>query len=186
VTAAAVGAALGDVTLAERLRRAIRDVPDFPRPGIVFKDLTPALRDGDLLRALVDELAAGFGPRDVTHVAGVEARGFLLAGAVADRLGAGLVPLRKPGKLPWRRQRVAYELEYGTDALEAHADAFVEADRVLVVDDVLATGGTARAAVDLVRAFGARVMAAAFLVELTFLKGRQKLGDVEVRTVLRA
>ena len=169
----------------ERLRRAIRDVPDFPRPGIVFKDLTPALRDGLLLRDLVDALAQPFGDSGVTQVAAIEARGFLFGGGVAERLGAGLVPLRKPDKLPWRRERVTYELEYGSDALEVHADALAAADRVLVVDDVLATGGTARAAADLVRVLGARVVGAAFVLELAFLEGRRKLGDLEIHSVLR-
>ncbi len=170
---------------AERLRRAIRDVPDFPRPGIVFKDLTPALRDGPLLRDLVGALAEPFGGSGITQVAAIEARGFLLGGAVADRLGTGLIPLRKPEKLPWRRERVTYDLEYGTDALEVHADALGAADRVLVVDDVLATGGTARAAAELVRVLGARVVGAAFLVELAFLEGRRKLADLEIHSVLR-
>jgi adenine phosphoribosyltransferase len=170
---------------AERLRRAIRDVPDFPRPGIVFKDLTPALRDGALLRELVEGLVRPFAAREVTHVAAIEARGFLLGGAVAERLGAGLVPLRKPDKLPWHRERITYELEYGSDALEVHADALVSTDRVLLVDDVLATGGTARAAADLVRVLGAPVVGAAFLVELAFLEGRRKLGDLEIHSVLR-
>jgi adenine phosphoribosyltransferase len=171
--------------LADRLRSAIRDVPDFPRAGIVFKDLTPALRDGALLHDLVEDLARPFAGHAVTQVAAIEARGFLLGGAVAERLGAGLVPLRKPDKLPWRRERVRYDLEYGSDALEVHADALSETDRVLVVDDVLATGGTARAAADLVRVLGARVAGVSFLVELAFLEGRRKLGDLDVHSVLR-
>jgi adenine phosphoribosyltransferase len=171
--------------LAERLRRAIRDVPDFPRAGIVFKDLTPALRDGPLLRDLVEALAGPFASRNVTQVAAIEARGFLLGGAVAERLGTGVVPLRKSDKLPWRRERVTYDLEYGSDALEVHADAVSETDRVLVVDDVLATGGTARAAADLVQVLGARVIGVSFLVELAFLEGRRKLGDLEIHSVLR-
>lgn len=171
--------------VAERLRRAIRDVPDFPRPGIVFKDLTPALGDGALLRALVDVLEAPFRGQGVTRVAAVEARGFLLGGALADRLGAGVVPLRKPGKLPWKRHRVAYALEYGEDALEAHADAFEPGDRVVLLDDVLATGGTARASTELVRMSGATLVGAAFLVELGFLNGRSHLADVDVHVVLR-
>lgn len=182
---ATAGPPAGSVGVAERLRRAIRDVPDFPRPGVVFKDLTPALRNAGLLRALLDDLEAPFRGRGVTQIAAVEARGFLLAGALADRLGAGVVPLRKPNKLPWERQRVEYELEYGTDALEVHADSFLEGDRVLLLDDVLATGGTARAAAELVRSLGAEVLAAAFLVELTFLNGRRKLGDLEIHSILR-
>ncbi|HEY7530166.1 MAG TPA: adenine phosphoribosyltransferase [Gemmatimonadota bacterium] len=169
---------------AERLRAAIRDVPDFPRPGIVFRDLTPALADAALLRELVGELARPWNGRGVTHVAAIEARGFLLAGGVADRLGAGVVPLRKPGKLPRARRRVDYDLEYGVDALEAHADALGAGDAVLVLDDVLATGGTARAAIDLVQGTGSRLVGAAFLVELAFLAGRNRLGDADVHVVL--
>jgi adenine phosphoribosyltransferase len=170
--------------VADRLRLAIRDVPDFPRPGILFKDLTPALRDASILSALVDALEEPLLGRGVTQIAAIEARGFLLAGGLADRLGAGIVPLRKPGKLPARRERMTYNLEYGTDALEVHADAFVPSDLVLVLDDVLATGGTARAAVDLVTKAGGQVLAAAFLVELAFLEGRRKLEDVEVYSIL--
>ncbi len=168
----------------ERLRGHIRDIPDYPKPGIVFKDLTPAFRDAELLRSLVEALEAPFRTRGITHVAAIEARGFLLAGAVADRLGAGLVPLRKPGKLPWRRTRVEYALEYGLDALEVHEDALGPSDRVLILDDVLATGGTARAAAELVTATGAAVSAAAFLVELAFLEGRRKLAGLELFVVL--
>lgn len=172
------------VAAGDRLRLALRDVPDFPRPGIVFKDLTPALLDGTLLRALNDELERRCRPLAPTRIAAVEARGFLFAGGLADRLGVGIVPLRKPGKLPWERRRVEYLLEYGIDALEVHADAFGPSDRVLVLDDVLATGGTARAAVELVRSAGARVVGAAFLVELCFLEGRRRLADLEVHAIL--
>lgn len=174
----------GDGGLRGRLRSAIRDVPDFPRPGIVFKDLTPALRDPCLLRDMVEALAEPFRGRGITQIAAVEARGFLLAGGVAERLGSGVVPLRKPGKLPWRRTRVEYALEYGSDALEIHADALGAADQVLLLDDVLATGGTARAAAELIRRTGARVEGAAFLVELTFLEGRRNLGTLDIHSVL--
>lgn len=179
------GASEGREDVADRLRRAIRDVPDFPRPGIVFRDLTPAWADAALVRDVIAALVAPLADRGVTRVAAVEARGFLLGGAVADRLHAGVVPLRKPGKLPRERRRAAYELEYGSDALEAHVDALAAGDRVVVLDDVLATGGTARAAVELVRSFGAEVVAASFLVELGFLNGRERLRDVEVNAVLR-
>ncbi len=172
------------VTLTRRLAAAIRDVRDFPREGIVFKDLTPALRDSRLFPELVEALADPWASAGIARVAGVEARGFLLAGAIAGHLSCGLVPLRKPGKLPWRCHRVVYDLEYGTDVLEAHEDAFESGDRVLIVDDVLATGGTARAASQLVRACGANVTGAAFLVELGFLGGRHKLEGLDVRAIL--
>ena len=173
-------------SLAERLQRAIRDVPDFPRAGIVFKDLTPALRDGALLHDLVEDLARPFAGRGITQVAAVEARGFLLGGAVAERLGTGLVPLRKPDKLPWRRERVSYELEYGSDALEVHADAFNDNDRVLVVDDVLATGGTASAACALIESVGGEVAGCAFFLSIAALGGNERLRGRRTATLVVA
>jgi adenine phosphoribosyltransferase len=165
------------------LERLIRDVPDFPEPGIVFKDITPLLGDAAGLQAALASMANGSHGDGITKVAGIESRGFILAPSVADRIGAGFVPIRKPGKLPWKTVRREYELEYGTDAMEMHADAVTSADRVLVVDDVLATGGTAAAAVDLVRSVGATVVGVVVLLELTFLAGRERL-DVPVRAVI--
>ena len=166
------------------LATLIRDVPDFPKPGIVFKDITPALRDPSALAQAIAELAAPWSGRGITAVVGIEARGFIFAPAVALELGAGFVPARKPGKLPWTAVRQAYGLEYGTDAIEMHIDAVRPGDRILVIDDVLATGGTANAAVTLIRRQGATVAGCGFLVELAFLNGRQKL-DVPVQAVLR-
>lgn len=166
------------------LSTLIRDVPDFPKPGIVFKDITPALRDPSALAQAIAELAAPWSGRGITAVVGIEARGFIFAPAVALELGAGFVPARKPGKLPWTAVRQAYGLEYGTDAIEMHIDAVRPGDRILVIDDVLATGGTANAAVTLIRRQGAIVVGCGFLVELGFLGGRQKL-DVPVSAVLK-
>jgi adenine phosphoribosyltransferase len=154
---------------------ALRPIPDYPRPGIVFQDITPVLREGPLLGAVVEAMAAPFRGLGVTHVLGIEARGFILGGAVAAGLGAGFVPARKPGKLPWDRISEAYELEYGTDALEAHRDSWAEGSRVLVVDDVLATGGTARAAGQLARTLGADLVGWSFLLEINPLDGRGRL-----------
>lgn len=165
------------------LERFIRDVPDFPEPGIVFKDITPLLGDADALQRALQLMADGATDDAITKVAGIESRGFILAPSVADRLGAGFVPIRKPGKLPWKTVRREYDLEYGSDVVEMHADAVTEADRVLVVDDVLATGGTAAAAVDLVRSVGATVVGVVVLLELEFLAGRERL-DVPVKAVI--
>jgi adenine phosphoribosyltransferase len=169
--------------LAAAIRAALRDVPDHPKPGIVFKDITPVLADPALFAASTDALAAAYADAGVTHVAGIESRGFIFGAPVAQRLGAGFIPLRKPGKLPAARHRVEYALEYGTDALEAHVDA-CPAGRVLIVDDVLATGGTASASVQLVTAIGGTVIGSAFLLELGFLRGRQALGDCPVEALL--
>jgi adenine phosphoribosyltransferase len=168
----------------ERLRAAIRDVPDFPAPGILFKDVTPVLRDGALFREATEAMAAPFVGAGITRVAGIESRGFLFGAPIAQRLGVGFVPLRKPGKLPWTRERVEYALEYGTDALEAHVDA-CPGDRVLVVDDVLATGGTAEAACSLVEAVGGTVVACSVLLSLDFLGGAARLGARSLHAVLR-
>jgi adenine phosphoribosyltransferase len=160
----------------------IRDILDYPKPGVVFKDITPLLGDGAAFRAVVDGLAASYG--DVDKVAGIEARGFILAAPVACRLGAGFVPVRKKGKLPAATFSEDYELEYGTATIEVHKDAFAPTDRVLIVDDVLATGGTARATVDLVQRSGATVAGIAVLIELSFLSGREKLPDLPVSALL--
>ena len=169
----------------QALSSAIRDVPDFPKPGILFKDITPVLRDASLFRRAIEQLAALCADLEVDKVVAIESRGFILGGALAVRLGAGFVPVRKPGKLPWKARRATYALEYGTDTLEMHEDAVSPADRVLVVDDVIATGGTARAAGELVAAGGASVGAYLFLVELGFLDGRAKLPGADVRSLVR-
>jgi adenine phosphoribosyltransferase len=173
-----------DVQIAA-LKTAIRDVPDFPKPGIVFKDITTLLRDPLLFRRALDLMTVLCADLPVDKVVAIESRGFILGGALADRLGAGFVPVRKPGKLPWKSRSARYELEYGTDTLEMHEDAVGPADRVLVVDDVIATGGTARAAGDLCEALGASVSGFAFLVELGFLNGRDRLPGREVRSLIR-
>ena len=167
------------------LKAAIRDVPDFPKPGIVFKDITTLLQEPVLFRRALDLMTVLCGDLPVDKVVAIESRGFILGGALADRLGAGFVPVRKPGKLPWKSRSATYELEYGTDTLEMHEDAVGPADRVLVVDDVIATGGTARAVADLTEALGASVSGFAFLVELGFLKGRERLPGREVRSLIR-
>lgn len=166
------------------LQAHIRDIPDFPKPGIVFRDITPLLGDPAALAAAVDELAAPHRGAGITKVVGMEARGFILAAPVAVALGAGFVPVRKAGKLPWEIHRQEYELEYGTDLLEIHRDAVGPEDQVLVIDDVLATGGTAAATIELVGQTGAAVAGLGFLIELTFLEGRALLGDHAVTSLL--
>ncbi len=163
--------------LSARVRAAIRDVPDFPTPGIVFKDITPLLADPVLLRDVVRAMAAPFATLDVTHIVAVESRGFLFGVPIALSLGASFVPARKPGKLPWRTAREGYALEYGNDALEMHLDALTPGARVLVVDDVLATGGTAAATCRLVERQGGLVVGVSLLMELAFLQGRDALGE---------
>jgi len=162
----------------------IRDVPDFPKPGVVFKDITPVLADPDAFSALIDQLCAPYERGSVTKVVGIEARGFILATPVAEQLGAGFVPIRKPGKLPADVIRETYELEYGTDALEMHKDALRRGDRVLVVDDVLATGGTAAAAIRLVERLDAEVIGVAVFIELAFLGGRASLNGADLQALV--
>lgn len=162
-------------TVAERVRSTLRPIPDYPKPGILFQDITPVLRDGELLRDVVQEMCRPFRDSAVTHVLGIEARGFILGGAVATTLAAGFVPARKPGKLPWERATESYDLEYGSDALEAHRDGLTSGSRVLVVDDVLATGGTARAAGQLARGLGAELVGWSFLLEIEALAGKRRL-----------
>jgi adenine phosphoribosyltransferase len=170
-------------TLGQRVRESLRAIPDYPKPGILFQDITPVLGDGGLFREVVAGMADPFRTREITHVLGIEARGFILGGAVAAELGAGFVPARKPGKLPWERVKQEYALEYGLDALEAHRDGVDGRARVLVVDDVLATGGTARAAGELARGLGARVEGWSFLLEIAALGGRGKLSGAECRVL---
>ncbi len=169
----------------EALKAAIRDVPDFPKPGVVFKDITTLLLDPVLFRRSIDLLVAACGDRPVDKVVAIESRGFLFGGAVAHQLGAGFVPVRKPGKLPCRTVEASYELEYGTDTVEMHEDALTAGDRVLIVDDVIATGGTARAAGELTERLGATVSAFVFLVELSFLAGREKLAGHDIVSLIR-
>jgi len=166
------------------LKDYVRDVPDFPEPGIVFKDLTPLFADGWALRRAVDALAAPFTSARPTKVVGVEARGFIVAAPVAVKLGAGFIPVRKAGKLPWQTRAVEYALEYASGRLELHEDALGPADRVLVVDDLIATGGTAAATVELVERSGAAVVGLSFLVELGFLGGRSKLAGRHVSALV--
>jgi adenine phosphoribosyltransferase len=162
----------------------IRDIPDYPKPGIIFKDITPLLGDSAAFARVTEAMAAPFADAGVTHVVAIESRGFILGGPVAQRLGAGFVPVRKPGKLPYRTLRRDYALEYGTDALEIHADACVPPAQVLVVDDVLATGGTAAATVQLVETLGVSVVGCSFLVGLSFLPGAERLGGTPHRAVV--
>jgi adenine phosphoribosyltransferase len=166
------------------LKARIRHVPDYPKPGILFYDITTLLRDPDGYRAAIDQLTAPFAGAGIEAVVGIESRGFILGAAVAERLKAGFVPIRKPGKLPSATVRESYALEYGTDALEIHTDALTRGQRTLIVDDVLATGGTAAAAVKLVTGLGASLEGLSFLIELGFLNGKTKLGEERVHSVL--
>ena len=168
----------------QALRAAIRDVPDFPKPGIVFKDLTTLLKDPAAYRQAMDLMTESCRGLQPDKVVAIESRGFVPGAVVADRLGIGFVPVRKPGKLPYVRRSRSYALEYGTDSVEIHEDALAPGERAIVVDDLIATGGTAEATGLLVRELGASVAGFAFLVELSFLKGRERLGDAEVRSVV--
>ena len=165
------------------IERYIRDVPDFPKPGIVFKDITPLLQSPEGLRQSIDGMVAAVDPDSYDLICGIESRGFIFGTALADRLGKGFIPVRKPGKLPWKTESVSYELEYGSDSIEIHVDA-VEGKRVLMVDDLLATGGTMEAAIELVRKVGGTPVAAVFVIELAFLPGRDKLGDVPATSLV--
>lgn len=167
------------------LERLIRDVPDFPKPGVVFKDITPLLRDPKGLAEAVEGLGAPVRGKKVDAVVAVESRGFIFGAALAVRLGVGFVPIRKPRKLPWKTRAASYELEYGKDAVEIHEDALRPGQSVLLVDDLLATGGTMEACCRLVRGLGARIEACSFVIELGFLKGRERLRDVPVHSLVR-
>jgi adenine phosphoribosyltransferase len=171
------------VDVAAVLRRLVRDIPDYPQPGVIFKDITPLLADAAGFAATVGALASGHDSID--KVAGIEARGFILAGPVAYRLGVGFVPVRKSGKLPGPTHAETYELEYGTATVEVHVDAFAPGDRVLMIDDVLATGGTAAATAQLIRRAGAEVVSLGVLIELGFLDGRARLPGLDIRSLLR-
>jgi adenine phosphoribosyltransferase len=163
----------------ERIKGLIRDIPDFPQKGVMFKDITPLLADDDAFSSVIDLIVVRYGRGNIDKVVGIEARGFILASPVAYHFGAGFVPVRKEGKLPWDTEREEYALEYGTAVLEIHQDAIHEGERVLIVDDVLATGGTAKATAKLVERLGGKVIGIACLIELTFLKGRDNLAGYD-------
>lgn len=167
------------------LKRHIRDIPDFPKPGILFKDITTLLQNKDAFRDAVDGLAEQFKNKKIDVVVAVEARGFILGGAVAHKLGAAFVPVRKKGKLPWKTDSATYELEYGTDTLEMHHDSIKPQDNVLIVDDLLATGGTVKAVTDLIKRQKGNVAGIAFLIELVFLKGKEKLSGYPVFSLIK-
>ena len=168
----------------QRLKNAIRDIPDFPKPGIIFKDITPLVKDPVALRFAVQQLTKPFLDRNITAVAGMEARGFIFGSLVAWELELPFIPLRKPGKLPYDAQSVSYDLEYGSASLEIHTDALNKDDRVLLIDDLLATGGTAKASCELVEQLGATVEALGFIIELDFIKGREKLENYQIHSLL--
>ena len=166
------------------LRKYIRDIPDFPKEGILFKDITTLLQDPAAFHRAIDCLAQRFSREKIDQVVAIESRGFIFGGALAYKLKAGFVPVRKKGKLPHQTKSITYELEYGSDTLEIHVDALKPGSRVLIVDDLLATGGTARAVAGLVKTFKARIVGMAFLIDLTFLKGRDKLKGLPVYTII--
>ena len=166
------------------LDAAIRDVPDFPKPGIIFKDITPILGDPELFKSSLELLANTAGDTKIDKVVGIDARGFIFAAGVAPILGAGFVPVRKKGKLPWTTHQMAYSLEYGEDVVEIHADAVKPGEKILLVDDLLATGGTASAAIKLLKALDSDIVGVSFLIELTALKGRDILGHSQIHSIL--
>lgn len=168
----------------EALRALIRDIPDFPKKGILFKDITPLLRDAESFKDAVNEIVKYFSNKKIDLVACVEARGFILGGAIAYKMGVGIVPIRKKGKLPYRTKKITYALEYGEDTLELHEDAIRRGERVLVVDDLLATGGTSAAVLELVKSLGGEVVGIVFLIELASLKGREKLKGHNVHSLI--
>lgn len=167
------------------IRSLIRDIPDFPNPGILFKDITPLLNDSRGFHAAVAAMIRPFEEEGITVIAGIESRGFIFGAAASSRLGCRFIPVRKPGKLPWKTSRVDYDLEYGKDALELHEDALEPRDRVLIIDDVLATGGTLAATHTLVRRSGAIIVGATVLIELEFLDGRRKLDGLDLHSILQ-
>ena len=169
----------------ELLKEFIRDVPDFPKKGIIFKDITPLLNDKMAFRSACDQLAAHFKGSKIDHVAGIESRGFIFSPLMAYQLGSGFIPIRKKGKLPAAKESISYDLEYGVDSLEIHLDALKKGAQVIIVDDLLATGGTAEAVIRLVEKLGGHVVGLAFLIELTFLKGRQRLKDHRIHSLIQ-
>ncbi len=169
----------------EKLKSAIRDIPDFPKKGIIFKDITPVLKDRELFSILISEMRKPFENSNINKVVGIESRGFILGGALSIELGAGFVPLRKPGKLPYKTYSAEYELEYGVDKIEMHIDAIEKGEKVLIVDDVIATGGTAKAAIELVEKAGGIVEGVEFFIELTFLNGREKIKDYNIVSLVK-
>ena len=170
--------------LTSQLRATIRDIPDFPKPGVVFKDITPVLADGRLFRSVIDRFADELSGLGITKIVGIDARGFIFAGAVASQLGLGFIPIRKKGKLPWTTRSAAYSLEYGEAVVEMHVDAVEPGEKVALIDDVLATGGTAAAAIKLLGECGAEVVRAEFLMELGFLGGRANVGNTPVVSIV--
>jgi adenine phosphoribosyltransferase len=173
------------VTAADRIRAKIRNIPDFPKKGIVFRDITTLLQDPETFRLSIDLLAERFSASAVSKIVGIESRGFIFGGALAERLGAGFVPVRKPGKLPFTTIREEYKLEYGTDTLEIHTDAIRPGERVVIMDDLIATGGTIVAACNLVKKLGGHIAGCAFCIELSFLGGRNKLSEFDVFSIVR-
>ncbi|MGB3976112.1 MAG: adenine phosphoribosyltransferase [bacterium] len=167
------------------LSNFIRDIPDFPKPGIIFKDITPLLADPQAYQTAIDTMIEPFINEKITKVVGVEARGFLFAPMIASRLKAGIIPVRKPGKLPFKTKSYTYDLEYGTDTIEMHTDAITAGDRVLIVDDLLATGGTVNAACRLVEQLGGEIAGLVFLIELAFLNGREKINRYKIHSLLK-
>lgn len=171
--------------MVDELKEKIRDIPDFPKKGILFKDVTPLLSDGRAFRKAIDRIGERYSSKDIDLVVGVEARGFIMGAALAYKLGTGVILVRKPGKLPYKTHQTIYELEYGTDTLEIHQDAIKPGERVIICDDLLATGGTVLAAIDLVKKMQAEIVEIAFLIELSFLKGREKLKDHKVFSLIQ-
>jgi len=170
--------------LEEKIKEKIRSIPDYPKKGVLFRDITPLLRDGPLFRACIDAIAEHF-EGHVDAVAGVEARGFIIGSAVAYKLGKGFIPIRKEGKLPYDKVKKTYSLEYGEETIEIHKDALAKGERILLVDDLLATGGTAKASCELIESLGGKIAGVAFIIELTDLHGRDKLSDKDVFTLVK-
>ncbi len=167
-----------------RLEKAIRDVPDFPKPGIIFKDITPVLADAELFSMSVQAMASTTNGAEIDKVVGIDARGFIFGAAIANLLGIGFVPVRKAGKLPWMTESESYSLEYGESVIDIHKDAISHGEKIIIVDDLLATGGTAEATLKLVKKLGADIHSACFFIELSFLNGKEKLGHTKVESLL--